>query len=412
MILTGDWLQTPGTQAVCAALTAAGHRALFVGGCVRNAALGLAVGDIDMATDAAPAAVIAAAEGAGLKVVPTGLAHGTVTVIAEGLAHEVTTFRRDVETFGRHARVAFDAGLAEDAARRDLTINALYATPQGQVLDPLGSGLADLAARRVRFVGDPARRIAEDGLRILRFFRFHAHYADPTGGIDPAGLAACAAGLDALTPVSAERRGAEMRNLLAAPDPAPALAAMAAAGVLAQVLPGADVATLAHLVAQVPGAGTDPGGADWCDWGLRLAALDAQGLAPAHLRLSRAEAARLARLRSAALSAAPSAAGAAELGWRLGGDEGRAALRLAAALAGQPLPEGAEAALARGAASVFPVAPADLMPVLQGAALGQALRRLQADWIASGMTLDRAALLKRATDDAPPPAAPEARNDA
>lgn len=386
MRLAGDWLDAAPTQAVCAALAAAGHRALFVGGCVRNAALGLPVGDIDMATDAPPDAVIAAAEAAGMKVVPTGLAHGTVTVIAGGIAHEVTTFRRDVETFGRRARVAFDAGLAEDAARRDFTINALYATPDGQVLDPLGGGLADLAARRVRFVGDAARRIAEDGLRILRFFRFHAHYADPAGGIDPEGLAACAAGLAALAPVSAERRGAEMRKLLAAPDPAPALASMAAAGVLAAVLPGADCPTVARLVALEGDAAAPP------DWVLRLAALDQGALAPERLRLSRAEAARAERLRDAAVSEM----GLAELGWRLGLADASAALLLRAALAGQPLPEDWQAALAQGANARFPLDAADLMPALSGAALGRMLARLQGEWIASGMRLGRAALIARA----------------
>ncbi len=173
MKVGGTWLDHPGTQALCAALEAAGHRALFVGGCVRNAILGEPVGDVDLTTDATPEAVTRIAEAAGFRTVPTGLDHGTVTVIAGGLAHEVTTFRRDVETDGRRAVVAFSARIDEDAARRDLTMNALYADRMGTVIDPLG-GLADTLARRVRFVGDPETRIREDYLRILRFFRFHA----------------------------------------------------------------------------------------------------------------------------------------------------------------------------------------------------------------------------------------------
>ena len=173
MRVAGEWIENTATQAVCAALTSAGWQALFVGGCVRNAALGLAVNDIDIATDAVPETVTILAENAGFKVVPTGIDHGTVTVIAGGMPHEVTTFRRDIETDGRRAVVAFTAALHDDAARRDFTMNALYARPDGTVVDPLG-GLDDLLRRRLRFVGHPEDRIREDYLRILRFFRFTA----------------------------------------------------------------------------------------------------------------------------------------------------------------------------------------------------------------------------------------------
>ena len=193
MTRLGDpWLVAPRTQAVCALLTEAGHAAYLVGGCVRNALLGAPVADIDLATDALPQAVLALAEAAGVKAVPTGIEHGTVTLVLEGQPFEVTTFRRDVETFGRHAVVAFSRDIAEDAARRDFTMNALYAKPDGALVDPLG-GLPDLRAGRVRFVGAAEARIAEDYLRILRFFRFHAWYGHPEDGLDPEGLAACAA---------------------------------------------------------------------------------------------------------------------------------------------------------------------------------------------------------------------------
>ena len=241
------WLEDPVTRAVCRALTGPGHQALFVGGCVRNALLGRPVADIDIATDATPEEVTALAGAAGLHPVPTGIEHGTVTVVAEGRPFEVTTFRRDVETFGRRAVVAYTRDIAEDAARRDFTMNALYAGPDGTVVDPLG-GLPDLLARRVRFVGDPAARIAEDYLRILRFFRIHAWYGDPASGLDADGLAACAAAQGGLARLSRERVGAETAKLLAAADPAPAVAAMAAAGILARVLPGADATPLAALV--------------------------------------------------------------------------------------------------------------------------------------------------------------------
>ncbi|MGC9446455.1 CCA tRNA nucleotidyltransferase [Cereibacter johrii] len=379
MRISGDWLARPATQRLCAALAEAGHRALFVGGCVRNALLGRPVSDIDLATDAVPAAVSALASAAGFKVVPTGIDHGTVTVIAGGVPHEVTTFRRDVETFGRHAVVAFSTDVAEDAARRDFTMNALYAEASGAVIDPLG-GLPDLIARRVRFVGDPIRRIEEDYLRILRFFRFHAIYGAPDEGLDAEGLAACAARAEGVAQLSRERVGAEMRKLLSADDPAPSVAAMECAGVLAEVLPGAEARALPVLVHLE--AGRAP------DWLVRLASLGGAEVAD-RLRLSRADGAALARLREAALAGAPPA----EQGYRLGARLGAGAVLLRAALTETPPPAGWEAAVERGATARFPVAAADLMPALAGPALGARLRALEERWIASDFRLDRAALL-------------------
>ncbi|MGP3696626.1 CCA tRNA nucleotidyltransferase [Rhodobacter sp. NSM] len=379
MRITGDWLSQPGTQTLCAVLDEAGHRALFVGGCVRNALLGQPVADLDLATDALPERVSALASAAGLKVVPTGIEHGTVTVVADGVPHEVTTFRRDVETFGRHAVVAFSDDVAEDAARRDFTMNALYAEISGTVIDPLG-GLPDLIARRVRFVGDPIRRIEEDYLRILRFFRFHAIYGDPAGGLDAEGLAACAARVEGIGHLSRERVGAEMRKLLGAADPAPAVAAMERAGVLAPVLPGAESRTLPVLVHLE--AGREP------DWLVRLASLGGEDAA-GHLRLSRADAQSLEKLLSAVVEEAPPA----ERGYRLGARLGAGAVLLRAALTATAPPEGWEAAVARGADARFPVRAADLMPALCGPALGARLRELEERWIASGFRLDREALL-------------------
>ena len=375
----GPWRAAPRTQAVCRVLTGAGHRALFVGGCVRNALLDRPVADVDIATDAPPDAVMALAAAAGLAAVPTGIDHGTVTLLSDGQPFEVTTFRRDVETFGRHATVAFSTDIAEDAARRDFTMNALYAEPDGTLVDPLG-GLADLRARRVRFVGDPARRIAEDYLRVLRFFRIHAWYGDPAGGLDPEGLAACAALQEGLDSLSRERVGAEIAKLLAARDPAPAVAAMAATGILARVLPGADPRALAPLVHLEAGAGLAP------RWQRRLAALGAGEDWPDRLRLSRADA------RALAATAASLAAGEfdAVAAWRHGADAARDAALIRAAATGAPPPPDLEAEIERGATATFPVRAADLP--LKGPALGAALRRLEARWLASGLRLDAAAL--------------------
>jgi poly(A) polymerase len=379
MRITGDWLAQPGTQALCGALEAAGYRALFVGGCVRNALLGVPVADVDIATDARPETVTRLAEAAGLRVVPTGIEHGTVTVIAGGVPHEVTTFRRDVETDGRRAVVAFADDVTEDAARRDFTMNALYADLRGNVIDPLG-GLPDLVARRLRFVGDAHQRIREDYLRILRFFRFHAHYGDPGQGMDAEALAASAELAEGVDGLSRERIGSEIRKLLAAPDPAPAVAAMAQAGVLARVLPGSDpraLAPLVHLEGDLPPR-----------WQRRLAALGGQEVEE-RLRLSRADAAVLAALRDAVGRGWSPAA----LGWKLGAEGGRDAVLLRAALLESPLPTDWQTDVARGAASVMPVTAIDLMPDLQGAALGARLKEIEARWLASDLRLTRSDFL-------------------
>ncbi len=376
MTVTGAWLSHPGTQALCQMLEAAGFRALFVGGCVRNAVLGAPVADIDLTTDALPDAVTDLAGAAGFRVVPAGIAHGTVTVFAHGLPHEVTTFRRDVETDGRHAVVAYATDVAIDAARRDFTMNALYADRHGTVIDPLG-GLPDLMARRVRFVGDPDQRIREDYLRILRFFRFHAWYGDPAGGIDADGLAACAALIGGIETLSRERIGAEMVKLLSAPDPAPAVASMAQAGVLAAVLPGSDprgLAPLVHLEADLPPR-----------WQRRLVVL---GGTP-DWRLSRSETVSIQRIRDEIGGDRTPAA----LGWALGPDLAADTVLARAALLDSALPPGWQADIARGVGAEFPVTAADLMPALHGPPLGRRLQDLQDRWLASDLTLTRADLL-------------------
>lgn len=384
MKVAGDWLGHPGTQALMQALESAGHKALFVGGCVRNALLNEPVSDVDISTDATPETVSALAEAAGFKPVPTGIDHGTVTVVAHGKPHEVTTFRRDVETDGRRAVVAFSDKIEEDAQRRDFTMNALYADRHGTLIDPL-HGLPDLQARRVRFVGDPETRIREDYLRILRFFRFHAAYGDPMGGIDPEGLAACATLADGLETISKERIGAEVRKLLTASYPVTALAAMAQSGVLARILPGADIRAIGPLTSIEVDHDAD------IDWLRRLAALGGEDPTDS-LRLSRTEARDLAALRDAISNVETPAV----LGWRLGFSRAVDALLLRAAVLQSPLTLLALQASRRGAQTRFPVTAADLMPDLQGEALGAHLKALEARWLASDLTLTREDLLKGA----------------
>jgi poly(A) polymerase len=239
------WRQWPELTAVMAALTHEGGAARVVGGAVRDTLLGLPVADVDLATPLMPEQVAGRLGAAGIKTVPTGIAHGTVTAVANGRPFEVTTLRRDVATDGRRATVAFSDDWQEDAARRDFTINALYADPAtGEIWDWFG-GQDDLAAGIVRFIGDPATRIAEDHLRTLRFYRFAARFG--RGTLDPASHAAVIAARTGLRTLSRERVADELLKLLALPDPAPMLTQMAADAVLAEILPEADAASLARL---------------------------------------------------------------------------------------------------------------------------------------------------------------------
>jgi poly(A) polymerase len=381
MQVEGDWLDSAASRRVMDALEAGGARGYFVGGCVRNALLGAPVRDLDIATDARPERVMALARSAGLKAVPTGIDHGTVTVVAGHVAYEVTTFRRDIRTDGRRAQVVFSTRLERDALRRDFTMNALYCDRSGVVTDPLG-GLEDLKARRVRFIEDADKRIAEDYLRILRFFRFHAWYGDAEQGLDAQGLAACAAATEGIATLSKERIGAEMIKLLAAPDPAPSVAAMAQAGVLSRVLSGADHRALAPLVHLEAVAGLEPA------WVRRLAVLGGQDVAKS-LRLSRRAGKHLIAI-GAVLAAGLTPA---EAGYRYGQDIATDAGLVAAAATGVPLPGGAMAAVLRGATAEFPVKAADLSAEFRGRALGEKLKELEEIWIKSGFRTTRAELL-------------------
>jgi poly(A) polymerase len=231
------WMNLPATRAVIEALEARGFAgcARFVGGCVRNTLLKQPIDDIDIATTLTPDEVMAALEAAGIRAVPTGVDHGTVTAVSDGRPYEITTLRKDVSTDGRRAVVAFTNDWAEDAVRRDFRLNALYADAEGRIFDPTGHGVADAQAGRIVFVGDAMTRIREDYLRILRFFRFHAWYG--RGEPDSAALAACKALKGMLSGRAAERTQKELLKLLAAEDPCAAVRLMAATGVLGAVMP-------------------------------------------------------------------------------------------------------------------------------------------------------------------------------
>ena len=375
------WLNDPKVTRVCTAIEAGGYDIFFVGGCVRNVVLDEVASDIDMSTNARPETVMKLAKDAGLKAIPTGIDHGTVTVISSGTTFEITTFRRDVETDGRRAVVAFSNDIIDDARRRDFTMNALYARPDGSIVDPLG-GIQDVLDRRVRFIEDADQRIREDYLRTLRFFRFSAWYGAIDQGFDPDALNAISSNLDGLETLSAERVGMEIVKLLNATDPAVAVAVMRQTGVLNAVLQGADDTWLAPLIHVESLWDLSP------DPIRRLAVLGGTGVEKT-LRLSKAQARLLMQYRDGI----GSMAGAGELGYRLGTDVAKGIVALRCAYSGSPPVNEMLDRVVVGSAAKFPIKASDLMDVFSGPALGKRLKELEAEWIASNFTKTKEQLL-------------------
>ncbi|MGE4527192.1 MAG: CCA tRNA nucleotidyltransferase [Rhodospirillaceae bacterium] len=417
-IASQDWLVHPDTRAVMAALSARGAVARFAGGCVRDAVLGLPVHDVDIAVDCPPAETMSLLAAAGIRAVPTGFAHGTVTAVTPSRAFEITSLRHDVETDGRHAVVAFTGDWEADAARRDLTINALYADAEGAVYDPC-DGLADLGARRVRFVGEAERRIAEDGLRILRFFRFFGRYGAPPA--DAAALAACRKLAPMLDALSGERVWAEMRRILAGPDPGEVLLLMRGEGLTDRLMPGALEPGRLRVLAWLETRGLNMAEVE-ASAVRRLAALIAgedadcarAGALADAWRFSNAERDRLlgalAPLPEPLTVEMPRDAARRVL-YRLGAERWRDRVLIAWAdyrhrHGGRgPLPgargSAAWEALLRlpetAAVPEFPVSGMDVLALgaESGPAVGAALRRLEAEWAAGDFALGREALLAR-----------------
>lgn len=366
---------------VIAALEQDGDRARVVGGAVRNTLLGEPVDDVDIATTARPEVTMARAAAAGLKPVPTGIDHGTVTVVANGRPFEVTTLRADVETDGRHAVVAFTDDWRQDACRRDFTMNAIYADADGTLFDPVG-GVADARARHVRFIGDPVERIGEDYLRILRFFRFHARYGE--GSPDPAGLDASIAMKDGLDRLSRERVGTEMGKLILATGAVSVLETMRSAGILSPVLKGeGDVGRLDRVIAAAVDVGTVAG------LELRLAALALDhAVLVDSLRLSNRQKKRieLIDLWCEAFSRRLDAITVKEAVYRAGNEVAFEALLLAAATRRKGAPSDLVEIARHFVAPACPVTATGLIAegYLPGPALGAELRRREAAWIAAG----------------------------
>ena len=391
------WLEAPALARALAVLDGDGETARVVGGAARNALMGLPLSDIDIATTATPEEVLRRAAAAKLKAVPTGIEHGTITLVIDGEPFEVTTLREDVETFGRKARVAFGRDWKADAERRDFTMNALSISRDGVVHDYVG-GHADLKANRVRFIGDPARRIAEDYLRILRFFRFHASYAH--GPLDAAGLHASIVAREGLRTLSRERVRLELMKLLVAPYAVATLAAMAEAGLIELLLGGVPLlASFANMVKVEAAMGVAP------DAVRRLGALaalipeDAERLWQ-KLRLFNTEHERLTAMADGWWRVAPALgeAHARALLYRLGATHYLDRMLIAWTRAREGAADTAWRDLAtlpqRWTAPAFPLRAADftVRGLARGPALGEALRVAEASWIAAGFPQDKVAL--------------------
>lgn len=391
------WLKGGALPRLLAALDTNGEEARAVGGAVRNALLAEPVHEIDVATTATPDEVTRRVTAAGFKAVPTGIAHGTVTVVIDGAPYEVTTLRKDVETFGRHATVEFGRDWEGDAHRRDFTINALSVTRDGKVHDYTG-GLADLGDRRIRFIGEAKARIEEDYLRILRFFRFHATYG--AGEPDAEGVAACIAARAGLAQLSRERVRTEMMKLLAARRAVPALQVMAEIGLLLDVIGGVPNVVHAARMAEIEQALALP-----ADPARRLAALavvvaeDAERLWQ-RLRLANKEYERLAGMAEGWRRISPDLSGQAQrvLIYRLGPELFADQALLGFARAQAQANDAAWQALAtlpqRWSAPAFPLKAADFIKrgVAQGPALGAALRAAESAWLAADFPSDAAAV--------------------
>ena len=394
-VIEAPWLGLPETRATIAALTRDGAAARFVGGAVRDTVVGRPVRDIDIATPLEPEAVMRLLRQAGIKAIPTGIAHGTVTAIAGGRHFEITTLRQDVRSDGRHAEVAFTGDWIGDASRRDFTINALYCDPDGKLFDPTG-GLGDLERGGIRFIGNAEARIAEDALRILRFFRFHAWYG--RGALDADGLAACEKRAPDLAILSAERVTAELRRLLAAPDPVAVLTAMATAGILGRVLPEAgDSGRLEGLVA----VENEIGRADPWRRLMALVRVDAAGAdtMARRLKLSRKTRVRLEAMAGPAPDVAPGAPAnhIRRKIYRLG--KATFIDRTMLAWAGQPSQAGWRALIdeAEGwQAPEFPVGGSDVLALgIDGPQVGEILRALETWWIDNDFPMEREVVLAR-----------------
>ena len=380
MKISADWLNKPSTRLVMERLVSGGYKAYFVGGCVRNTLLNIEATDIDIATSAHPKKVLEIMENAGLKALPTGIEHGTVTVVADKRNYEVTTLREDIETDGRRAKVKFSRSIFEDARRRDFSINAIYCEQDGTILDPL-EGIADIVKKRIKFIGDPYTRIKEDYLRILRFFRFLALFGkeDENHEIEIAALNDLRDGLDT---VSAERKTGEILKLFAAPNLKYSILLMEKANISSKIFNSFNFKSLKNLKKLEDTLEIAPCATR------RLAAYTDDNL-KSHLRFSN----KLAKDHKFLREEATSGKDAAELSYRYNEKLALDSILVRSSLYGTEPTRNVFNRIKLGSVSKFPVKSSDLTEYFSGPKLGEVLAYLEQKWIESDFTLSKERLL-------------------
>jgi poly(A) polymerase len=380
MKISADWLSKPSTQLVMQILLSGGHQAFFVGGCVRNTLFGFNATDIDISTNATPKRVMELMNKAGLKTIPTGIDYGTVTVVADKQNYEITTFRKDIETDGRRAKVKFSGSVFEDAKRRDFTINAIYSEQDGTILDPLNI-IADITDKRIKFIGDPYSRIKEDYLRILRFFRFLALYGREDESYKKE-IAAINDLRDGLDRISVERKSDEILKLFAAPNPKYSVFLMETADINSKIFDNYDCDSLDNLKKLEDRLEVSPSATR------RLAAFTNDNL-KSLLRFSN----KIAKAHKVLREEAISKKDAAELSYRY---NDRVALDITLVRSSLNNTEFNDSVFSRielGSAAKFPIKSVDLVEYFSGRKLGEMLSCLEQKWIESDFTLNKETLM-------------------
>ena len=380
MKISADWLSKPSTQLVMQILLSGGHQAFFVGGCVRNTLFGFNATDIDISTNATPKRVMELMNKAGLKTIPTGIDYGTVTVVADKQNYEITTFRKDIETDGRRAKVKFSGSVFEDAKRRDFSINAIYSEQNGTILDPLNV-IADITDKRIKFIGDPYLRIKEDYLRILRFFRFLALFGreDETYKKEIAAINDLRDGLDR---ISVERKSDEISKLFAAPNPKYSVFLMETAGINSKIFDNYDYDSLDNLKKLEDRVEVSPSATR------RLAAYTNDNL-KSQLRFSN----KIAKAHKVLREEAISKKDAAELSYRYNDKVALDIILVRSSLNSTEFVDSVFSRIKLGSAAKFPIKSVDLVEYFSGQKLGEMLSCLEQKWIESDFTLNKEMLM-------------------
>ena len=379
--LENNWLNQASAQCLSKAFKNYGHQALFVGGCVRNSILKVPVTDIDMATDALPETIIKISKENNFKFILTGLTHGTITIIIDKIAYQITTFRSDITNDGRHAKVEFTTSLLLDASRRDLTINALYCDSYGKVIDPLNV-LEDLNNRIIKFIGDPNKRIAEDYLRILRFFRFQAIYGNEMLEIDVPALAACREHKSKLAKLSKERITSELRKLFLSNNPTRTIIKMIDTGILNQLFDNCSINSFISYIEAEKKYKIE------INWIGRLLSLQGSNIEEV-LTLTRRELKMIKYTKKAIEQNVP----IFEFSYYNGMEYGIMYLLLQHGMKKTTLNKILINKVSSIVTRKFPVTAKDLMPKLKGKKLGDELKKLESQWIESDFTLNKNQLL-------------------